>query len=65
MTPPDDPIPREVLSRAAELLGGHERLAERLHVELGDLLSWIAGEARPPAQVVFAALNIVEREKKQ
>jgi len=61
---PNDPIPREALSRAAELVGGRERLAQTLGVRTEDLERWIRGEAPPPPAVVFAALNLIERDKK-
>lgn len=63
-TMPQDPIPREALARAAELAGGCERLARRLDVKPEDLDRWIKGESRPPSAVVFAALNLVERDKR-
>lgn len=59
-----DPIPREALTRAAELAGGCERLARILDVNAGDLDRWMKGEGHPPSAVVFAALNLVERDKR-
>lgn len=63
-TMPQDPIPREALTRAAELAGGCERLARTLGVKAEDLDRWIKGEGRPPSAVVFAALNLIERDKR-
>jgi len=63
MKPSIDSIAREVLLRAAELLGGPEHLAKRLAVPSGELERWISGESVPPAPVVFTALNIIERRK--
>lgn len=62
MAVPPDPLPREVLHRAAELLGGRERLAWRLGVKPDELTRWMTGDVNPPAAVVFAALNLVERK---
>ena len=63
-TMPQDPIPREALTRAAELAGGCERLARILDVKAEDLDRWMKGEGRPPSAVVFAALNLIERDKR-
>jgi hypothetical protein len=62
--PTQDSIAREVLSRAAQMFGGCERLAGTLGVKTEELERWIAGEERPPPAVVFAALNLIEREKR-
>lgn len=45
------------LQRAAELLGGREKLAHFLAVPLADITRWIAGTAKPP-QPLF--LRVVE-----
>ena len=57
---PDDPIPREVLARAAQVLGSPKALATRLGVPLEELERWLKGEGRPPSKIVFAALAIAE-----
>ena len=57
-----DALSRETLTRAAEVLGGRESLAAALGVNQEDLDRWLHGESRPPAKIVFAALNILERQ---
>jgi DNA-binding transcriptional regulator YdaS (Cro superfamily) len=63
MSLPQDPIPREALARAAEVVGGREPLARRLGVKTVDLERWIKGEGTPPSPVIFAALNLIEHSK--
>lgn len=65
MSIPPDPIAREALNRAVEMVGGRERLAESLGVKSDDLVRWLSGEGHPPPAVVFAALNLVERGKRR
>lgn len=62
MAVPTDPIPREVLHQAAQVLGGRERLAQRLGVKPDELTRWMTGDVNPPAAVVFAALTLVEHK---
>lgn len=64
MSKAHDPLAREVLSRAAEVLGSRARLAERLGVSLSQLEQWLRNETPPPPKVVFAALAIVEGKAK-
>ena len=53
---------REVYSsvfvRAAEILGGRERLAEQLGVPLEVLESWASGKAVPPPEMFLRAVDI-------
>lgn len=58
-----NPLHREVLAQAAELAGGPAPLAKRLGVETAEVQRWIQGKTPPPSRVVFAALNLIEREK--
>jgi DNA-binding transcriptional regulator YdaS (Cro superfamily) len=58
-----NPLHREVLAQAAELAGGPARLAKHLGVETAKVQRWIQGKTPPPSKVVFAALNLIEREK--
>jgi len=64
MAVPPDPIPRDALLRAAEVLGGRERLAQTLGVKADELARWMRGDSSPPAAIVFAALNLVERGRR-
>lgn len=65
MAVPPDPIPRDALLRAAEVMGGRERLAQTLGVKPDDLAHWMRGDTKPPPAIVFAALNLVERSRRR
>lgn len=45
--------------KAADLLGGRERLAKVLLVAPGDVDDWIADRARPPREVFLRVVDIV------
>jgi DNA-binding transcriptional regulator YdaS (Cro superfamily) len=60
MSKTHDPIPREALERAAQVLGSRKALATRLDVPLEELERWLKGDGRPPPKIVFAALALVE-----
>ena len=47
------------LKRAAELLGGDERLARYLAVAPSRLALWLAGAEAPPTEVFLNAVDIV------
>jgi hypothetical protein len=47
-----------VFQRAAELIGGTERLAAHLGVPRNALESWAAGEAEPPPEMFLRAVDI-------
>lgn len=49
------------LHRAAEILGGEQRLAALLGVRLSQLAQWLRGECDVPAKAFFAALDVVAR----
>jgi hypothetical protein len=46
------------LTRAAEILGGEEKLRDYLHVPMHRLEAWLAGE-RPPMDVFLRAVDLV------
>jgi len=47
------------LRRAAEILGGEEKLALRLKVTPSHLSIWLAGIDAPPTQVFFEAVDLI------
>jgi DNA-binding transcriptional regulator YdaS (Cro superfamily) len=47
------------LSRAAELVGGEEKLALQLRVAPSQLTLWLAGRSTPPGDVFLSAVDIV------
>lgn len=57
-SPIDTPYTR-TLQRAADTLGGYERLARALGVTLAQLRLWTTGVEVPPIEVFTAALDIV------
>lgn len=48
-----------VLKRAADIVGGHRALAERLGVRLKDLERWIAGKAPVPREAFLGAVELI------
>jgi hypothetical protein len=48
-----------LLARACDILGGRERLAERLDVEAHSLEFWLAGRATPPDRVFLSVVDLV------
>lgn len=48
-----------VLLRAAELLGGTEPLARRLHVSAEELTRWLAGEGIVDIGILPRALDVL------
>ncbi len=49
----------DILKKAAEGLGGPERLAAFLGVSVLDLGAWIAEKRVPPAEIVLAAFDVI------
>jgi hypothetical protein len=47
------------IQKAAELLGGRERLAKVLFVPVAEIEKWIADKARPPREVFLRVVDIV------
>ncbi len=50
---------RDILGRAAEALGGADRLAVFLAVPVGDVRGWITGQSRAPEDMVAAAVDVL------
>ena len=49
----------DILKKAAEGLGGAERLAAFLNVPASDLRAWIAEKRVPPHEIVLAAFDVI------
>jgi hypothetical protein len=49
------------LQRATEVVGGEQKLAEILRVQIDDLSGWLAGTGTPDDKIYLAALDIVAR----
>jgi hypothetical protein len=49
------------LARAAEAAGSLQCLAEQLEVSEHNLRRWLRGVSTPPAEIYFAALDMVAR----
>jgi hypothetical protein len=45
--------------RAAELLGGRDKLARVLRVPKADIDKWISGEAKPPREVFLRVVDLI------
>lgn len=47
------------LQKAAELVGGREKLARVLNVPAADLDRWIADQAKPPREVFLRIVDLI------
>jgi len=47
------------IQKAADLLGGRDRLAKVLLVPIADIDKWIADKAKPPREVFLRVVDIV------
>ena len=47
------------VQKAADLLGGRQRLAKVLKVPINEIDSWIADKTRPPREVFLRVVDIV------
>lgn len=47
------------LSKAAELLGGRERLAKVLQVPAAEIEKWITDKGKPPREVFLRVVDII------
>jgi hypothetical protein len=47
------------LIRAAELLGGRDKLARVLRVPAAEIDKWIAGESKPPREVFLRVVDLI------
>ena len=45
--------------RAAELIGGRDKLARVLRVPQAEIDKWIAGEAKPPREVFLRVVDLI------
>lgn len=45
--------------RAAELLGGRDKLARVLRVPKDELEKWVGGDAKPPREVFLRVVDII------
>jgi len=50
------------LLKAAELLGGRQKLARFLHAPVGDIDKWIADEAKPSLGVFLRVVDLIIEE---
>ena len=55
---------RRTLERAAELIGGAERLAHYLRVPAGQVSRWLRGCDNPPLPVFLACVDLVLEDKR-
>jgi len=53
------------LSRAAELLGGRDKLAKALQVAVTDIEKWIADREKPPSEVFLRIVDLILDETAQ
>ena len=47
------------LQKAAELVGGREKLAQMLQVPRGDIDRWIADQAKPPRATFLRIVDLI------
>jgi hypothetical protein len=47
------------LQKAADMLGGRNKLARTLRVPMKDLEAWIADEAKPPLNVFLRVVDMI------
>jgi DNA-binding transcriptional regulator YdaS (Cro superfamily) len=47
------------VQKAAELAGGRQALADRLHLERPDIDAWIAGERRPSLAALMQMVELI------
>jgi hypothetical protein len=45
--------------KAAELLGGREKLARTLQVPLGEVEKWIADKGKPPREIFLRVVDVI------
>ena len=61
----DNDVCREILTQAAEAVGGEEALAKLLRRDLEDVQAWLRGTKMAPMNVYFeACLLLTERLKR-
>jgi len=52
------------LRKAAELLGGRERLAKALQVPAAEIDKWIADEGKPPRDIFLRIVDLILDESR-
>lgn len=55
----DGELKARLLRRACDIVGGRERLAGRLGVEVHALEFWMSGRATPPERVFLSVVDMV------
>lgn len=55
--------PKEVLRRTAKAIGGEEKLAALLEINLTELEAWLRGTRPPPFGTCIHALALLERHR--
>jgi hypothetical protein len=55
---------RRTLQRAAETLGGPDRLARYLRVPATQVFRWLSGNDEPPLSVFLACVDLVLEDKR-
>lgn len=55
----DKQVYARTLQKAAELCGGHKKLARHLRVPLADVEKWTAGRDVPPISVFLKAIDLI------
>lgn len=58
-----DSIHCEILKRAAEFVGGEDKLAQRLGVRSEDMHEWVQGKGNAPFGVYIVALDMFSRSR--
>jgi hypothetical protein len=53
------------LTRAAELVGGRDKLAKLLQVSTAELDKWIADRAKPPREIFLRIVDLILDETAQ
>jgi hypothetical protein len=55
----DESVKTRALKLAARVLGGPEKLHERLGVPAAALDGWLSGRAEPPREILLEALDVI------
>jgi transcriptional regulator with XRE-family HTH domain len=52
-------VQSRALRKAAELLGGQKKLAERLGVDVAEIEKWTAGKVAPPREIFLRVVDLI------
>ena len=55
----DKELKARLMRRACDIVGGRERLANRLGVDAHSLEFWLSGRATPPERVFLSVVDVV------